>query len=224
LGKIENMNRASADLLIKRARLAILVEWVITALHHFEGGLVYGTPNRTFAPLIFAIPLLITFGLLYVYKRTRQGFALALFSITTLLLWVGVIGLFEGGYNHTVKVAFYLTGVSPAVMERFFPSYEYVWPNDAFFETSGILTLIASYWPGLYTFRLIRNWRYEQRSREQQSVAPSVTIAGSIGIVALLIATPLLVVYMLTSQVSVLILALGMLAIAGTAVAWAVKQ
>jgi hypothetical protein len=33
-----------------------------------EGCAYYGTPNRTFAPLTFAVPLLMTFGFLYVYK------------------------------------------------------------------------------------------------------------------------------------------------------------
>ncbi len=71
--------------LIRMTGIALVAEYAITAIHHAYGGVIYRSRERLFGAPIAVIPLLITLGFLYLYKRTRSGVALTLFSSITIV-------------------------------------------------------------------------------------------------------------------------------------------
>lgn len=153
--------------LIWMTGIALVAEYAITAVHYAYGGVIYHSRERLIGAPIAGIPLLIALGLLYLYKRTRSGVALTLFSSITILFWVIIIGLFEGGYNHTVKnILFLAKGPSTTIHMLYRPtlSVEYIYPpNDVFFEITGVLTLVAASFPALFTYRLLRG-RHDRKA------------------------------------------------------------
>jgi hypothetical protein len=204
---------AITDRLIKGAALAVVFEYLITSAHHVHGGLVYDSPQKLMTPLIFAVPLALTLALLHRYGRTRSSDVLTLFSVTCVAVWVLVLGTFEGGYNHTTKLTLFFVGVPPSVMESVFPSYEYVLPNDVFFEATGVLTLVASYFPALYTYRLV------VQGNRRQSLAPAMLVAMGLTALTVIVDGSLLVLFMSTFGLSYLVpvtalLGMGVLAYA----------
>ena len=70
---------------------------------------------------------------------TSGEVAFWVFAAVMLVIPVGIIGLFEGGYNHAVKDALYFAGASEGLMRRLFPPPTYEMPDDAFFEITGAL-------------------------------------------------------------------------------------
>jgi hypothetical protein len=139
--------------------IALVAEYAATAVHHAYGGVIYHSPERLFGALIAVIPLLITLGLLSLYKRTSSGVALTLFSMITILFWVILIGLFEG-YSHALKDLLFLAHVPSATMHMLYRPFLFVEviypPTDVFFEITGVLTLVAASFLALFTYRLIR--------------------------------------------------------------------
>lgn len=75
---------------------------------------------------------------------TPRLIATVLLIALTLGLAVGMFGLFEGGYNHGVKLLLFFGGASPETMQRLFPPPTYEMPSDAFFETTGVLQFVAA--------------------------------------------------------------------------------
>jgi hypothetical protein len=68
---------------------------------------------------------------------------LVLLVALTLVFAVGFFGLFEGGYNHVVKLVVF--GVAaPETMQRLFPPPRYEMPRDIFFEVTGVLQFFAA--------------------------------------------------------------------------------
>jgi hypothetical protein len=67
--------------------------------------------------------------------------------------YIGVFGLFHGGYSHLLKDVFWLAGVSQDTLERHFLNPDYAFPDDVVFEVGGILTLAAA---GYVASRLTR--------------------------------------------------------------------
>lgn len=111
---------------------------LLTSIHHAYGAIRYDTPWRmhavyvsiaTFAVLIAALPK----------SRGRRGWRAALYYVVATTVPIGLIGFFEGGYNHVLKNALHLLGTSTARMLVLFPPPKYVLPEDVFFEASGVL-------------------------------------------------------------------------------------
>src|SRR5258708_1360752 len=172
--------RSTASHLVRMAGGAILVEYVITCIHHVDEGIGFAFGffrlNSLLVPLTFGIPLLITLELLYLYQKTSKRFVLVVFSITTMLWWVVGIGLFGGLYNHTLNVLFYLAGVPLAVMRKIYPTYVppggvgnltipcdgtqfrfcAFTPNTVLYEGTGILSFLAACFLAFAVYRLIR--------------------------------------------------------------------
>lgn len=129
----------------RRTTVSALAVLLLTTAHHLYGAYVYATPWRTHVAhvsVVAAAALVASF----VVVRRRAGTAageVAFWSILliTLALPVLGIGLFEGGYNHVVKVALYYGHGSSGLMVRLFPPPTYELPNDALFEISGVIQL-----------------------------------------------------------------------------------
>jgi hypothetical protein len=148
--------------LINSAAVSILAPYVLTTIHHIYGGIVDRDLNRLYVPIIAAVPLLVTQGSLYLYKRTRSGAALATFSTMAVLGWVIASGLLHGGYAHAYKDILFLAGVGKQAAQKLYyplnPNEHYP-PDDIFFEVTGVLELVTAYFVAVSTLRLIRDSR-----------------------------------------------------------------
>jgi hypothetical protein len=139
---------------------------LLTTLHHFYGAVLYKTPWRNHVAFV-ALPVLLVLVVSHELHRRQPATPLGrtslfLFAALTLAIPVGVIGIFEGGYNHLVKDVLFFGGLPAAALDRLFPDSVYEMPDDLLFEASGVLQFFL----GLYTARsLARLWR--ERSLEQ---------------------------------------------------------
>lgn len=115
---------------------------ITTFIHHVYGGIKYYTPkvNR----LKIAGLIVITYGVTLALHTASQHTHWVSYVYNGLILvwWVGGFGIFEGGYNHLLKVALWAARVKPAKLQKLFPPDEYVLPNDIIFEGSGIVTFV----------------------------------------------------------------------------------
>ncbi len=197
--------------LIKAVGWGIMAEYLITTIHHvIEGlGLIFEFRIKSLiTPVTFGIPLLITLGLLYLYRKTRNSFILAVFSITTALWWIFGIGLMDGFYNHTLNVLLYLLNVSAAVMTKIYPTYMPPSSLGAIaYEAAGIISFFVACMLVSYIYRLIRE-KQNRPSTAQQTLSRPVILGVSFGLVASFGAVPLLTAYMTSGRLPSLILAL----------------
>lgn len=120
-----------------------IASMVMTTVHHLYGAIIYHTPWRHHAAVVAVVTVLVLAVSFRVHRSRaseRAGkIAFWIFGIVTLLIAVLGIGVFEGGYNHTLKNILYFTTRDMALMERLFPPPTYEMPNDAFFEITGVL-------------------------------------------------------------------------------------
>ncbi len=164
---------------ISSQRLASRVAWsalsvlLLTSIHHAYGAYIYNTPWRLHVVFVSVPVAVAIFGSLLALRRwpaTIAGEAAVwVFAVVTLLFPVAGIGLFEGGYNHTVKDVLYLAGASGELMNRLFPPPTYELPNDAFFEVTGVLQVI----PGIITGYLLYLF-VKRRQRDPEACAEKV--------------------------------------------------
>lgn len=140
--------------------LASASNMILTVIHHFYGAIIYATPWRLHVAVI-VIPVLLMLIFAYGVHRWRP-FALLgrasmwLFIVLTLLVPVGGIGLFEGGYNHLAKNALFFGGAPRTTLERLFPPPTYEMPNDSWFEVTGLLQFPIGLCAAYYLLRLRR--------------------------------------------------------------------
>ncbi|HEY7416749.1 MAG TPA: hypothetical protein VH593_16305, partial [Ktedonobacteraceae bacterium] len=219
-------------------------EYGLTCIHHvYEGlGFVFGFRlNSLLAPLTFGIPLLITLGLLYLYRQTSSRFVLGVFSIATTLWWVVGIGLQDGFYNHTLSVLFFIADVPLQLMRTIYPTYVPpaptstptmpcdgvqfrfcpVTPGTVLYEGTGILSFVAACFLAFTVYRLIRAKQRNQPALVQ--ALPRPIIAGvSLGLVASFAVVPLLGLFMTTGRLSFLFFALPIMGVSLLAVVMAI--
>jgi hypothetical protein len=133
---------------------------LLTSVHHYYGASVYKTPWRRHAAPVSGLATAIALGSLLVLRRRTTGLADAVafwvLAADTLVVHVGGFGVFEGAYNHVLKDALYLGGVSPALLRRLFPAPRYELPDDAFFEVTGVLQVVPAAITGYYLYRLVQ--------------------------------------------------------------------
>jgi hypothetical protein len=79
----------------------------------------------------------------------------------TLVVSVGLIGVFEGGYNHLAKDVLYFAGVPRSTFDRLFPAPAYERPDDLWFEVTGVLQFFLGLCAAYYLLRLWRENRVE---------------------------------------------------------------
>jgi hypothetical protein len=81
--------------------------------------------------------------------------ALFVFAATTLIVPIGLIGGFEGAYNHVLKDVLFFAGLGTQQLATLFPPPRYEMPNDFLFEVTGVLQTIPaalaaySLWKGI---------------------------------------------------------------------------
>ncbi len=141
---------------------------LLTSVHHAYGAYIYDTPWRLhIVPVSIAVAAVMraTSGVHRRYQTTVAG-TIALWTLcaTTLVFPFGMIGFFEGGYNHVLKNVLYLGGASPQLMQTMFPAPMYELPNSVFFELTGMAQLVPAIVGILHLFRLANGWRGLPRS------------------------------------------------------------
>ncbi len=220
---------------------AILVEYLITCVHHVDEGIGFAFGffrlNSLLVPLTFGIPLLITLELLYLYQKTSKRFVLVVFSITTMLWWVVGIGFFDGFYNHTLSVLLFLAGVPLVIMKKVYPTYAppqgagiltipcdgtqfrfcALTANTVLYEGTGILSFIAACILAFAVYRLIRAQWGKKPVSELELPRPMV-VGVSLGLVASFGLVPLLGSFMTTGRLSFLLFALPLMGVSVLAV------
>lgn len=147
--------------LIYRASVGTML---LTLIHHVYGAVIYGSPFRLHVAY-FAIPVILVLVFTYRFsvKRLHTGkwkLAFWSFILTTLLISVGAIGIYEGGYNHLLKNILFFGGTSRAIFDRLYPPI-YELPDDLIFETTGILQFITGC-IALYYLLKLRKFLREQ--------------------------------------------------------------
>jgi hypothetical protein len=163
--------QSGVDQLVRRIALVFTLQAAISSAHHIYGGLVYDSVVRLAQPFLALVELLVVFGLLYWYRRSRAGWVLTAFVIAMLL--VGIVqGLFHSLYGHVYKDLLFLAGIgSDRVRDFFLPvtPNDFVYPpNDVFFEATGVAEVVTIWFIAVYTRRLVR------LRQEQTAVAAPV--------------------------------------------------
>ncbi|MEN7551786.1 hypothetical protein AAG747_27975 [Rapidithrix thailandica] len=118
--------------------------------------------------LFFALPIIVILGITYqIFQKqpsTVSGkVAIGIFLTVTLLASIGMIGLYEGGYNHLLKNILYYGGMSQNALKQFFPPPTYEMPNDFWFEFSGIL----QFFTGIYAIFSLKTFRRLRRRQKE---------------------------------------------------------
>lgn len=125
---------------LKKVTFWSILLMLMTSVHHVYGAYIYHTPWRMHV-LLISIPVIIITWLLYQALKRGKGHRAVfwLYWIVTLIPSLGMIGLFEGVYNHVLKNILYFTGGTRATLDNLFQPGIYELPNDFLFEFTGIL-------------------------------------------------------------------------------------
>ena len=133
--------------LVRNVSLSASLVYVLTIVHHIYGAIAFDTPWRYHAAFLGVAGIAAT--LLLTKCSTRGGSSVlrqtttAVLAALTLILAVGLVGVFEGAYNHAIKLLLFFGGAAPETMHRLFPPPTYEMPSDVLFEVTGVLQFVA---------------------------------------------------------------------------------
>jgi len=143
--------------------LGALATFGLTAVHHVYGGVRYGTPWRIHGAVVALVLGSLLSGLSSAYQRNPgsrlgsvAGWTLAFLAVVLAVL---ITGLFEGAYNHALKVVLFLAGAPRDLLLLLFPPPAYELPNDAVFEISGVAQVVPAAFTALAALRFVRALR-----------------------------------------------------------------
>jgi peroxiredoxin len=154
---------------------------VLTAIHHLYGARLYGTPWRSHV-VYFSIPAAILIAVLlflaWRYEARTFGRVAARFGMLLALIFpIGLIGVFEGGYNHLLKNCLYFGGATDLV-RQLFPPPHYELPHNVFFEVTGVAQLFAALVAGRYVRRLWPAISMSRSAVHSSRVWPGMVFVG----------------------------------------------
>jgi hypothetical protein len=142
-----------------RANGTALALLALTAVHHVYGAVAFGTPWRHHV-LLIVVPAAIA-----IFFALRRGAEMdgqsagrlwtVVAALVIFLVPVGVIGFYEGGYNHVLKNLVYFSAGEARTL-ALFPPPIYEMPHDVFFEATGIAQFPLSIATAVLTIRLFR--------------------------------------------------------------------
>ena len=132
----------------QRTFFAAVAVAIATSVHHAYGAVIYHTPWRYDAIAVSAGTLLFMFAAMRWSRAAPRAFsgrtAWWMFWGVNAAVFVLLLGLFEGVYNHAIKDLLYFGGAQLSVMRALFPAPRYELPNDWFFELTGVLQVVPS--------------------------------------------------------------------------------
>lgn len=135
--------------LVRNVSLSASLVYALTIIHHVYGAIAFDTPWRHHAAFLglggIAATLLAAWGATRLRAPVPRRLARMLLLSGTVVLAVALIGCFEGGYNHALKLVLFFGGTGSATMDRLFPPPTYVMPSDPFFEVTGVLQFLAAF-------------------------------------------------------------------------------
>lgn len=138
------------------ATLGSVAVLAVTAIHHVYGAYIYNTPWRVHAAVVAGLATALIAASGQFLRRQLSVAASGVFIAVTFLVPFLGFGVFEGIYNHALKVALYCAHVSPTLMVRLFPPPTYELPSNAFFEITGVLQALPGLMTGYYLYRFVR--------------------------------------------------------------------
>jgi len=151
--------------------------FAFTTVHHVYGAYIYNTPWRIHAAFVSGLATALIAALLQLLrKRPDEVIGLVAswaFVAVTFLIPFLAFGVFEGAYNHVLKVVLYFSHASPRLMARLYPPPAYEMPNNLFFEITGAMQVIPGFFTGYYLYRFVQ----ERRKRLSTVAGGSVTVA-----------------------------------------------
>jgi hypothetical protein len=132
------------------------LQTALTIGHFLYGAHVYQEPSRQHVviPAVVFLSIALLLGGSYRWRPNR--ISLWLFVVELALIYVGLFGGFHGGFNHAAKDLFYLHGVDPDVLAGIFDSPDFVVPDDALFELSGLAGLAVGLAIAVVLVQLVR--------------------------------------------------------------------
>ena len=156
----------------QRALLAAVAVAVTTSVHHVYGAIVYHTPWRYDAVVVSAGAIAVVLAALHMSRSSIRAAvrraAWWTFWGVNAVVFVLLIGVFEGLYNHALKDILYFGGAPLSAMHAMFPAPGYELPNDWFFELTGVLQVVVS---GIAATQLGRLLAHRPRSDAPQLTA-----------------------------------------------------
>lgn len=124
---------------------AVSAAFALTTVHHVYGGIVDRSTGRLVVPLVLAPAFVGSVVTLVAYRRSgRRGLLIAHASVTGIV-FVGLLGIFHGGYAHVYKDLVYLLGAPSNLYVALNPDEHYP-PDDLFFEVTGVLEVAPQRW------------------------------------------------------------------------------
>lgn len=140
----------------KALALAAVVETAITIGHFVYSAQLYEEPERLHVvePALVVLAIAGAVTVLFVWRPNRV--LSAALAVVTGAMYVVVFGLFHGGYSHLLKNILFFAGAHDETLEWLFMSPDYARPDNATFEISGILGLVAAGFVAFWLARLVR--------------------------------------------------------------------
>jgi hypothetical protein len=136
--------------------LAVTLQAALVVGHFAHGAHIYDDPSRyhVVAPVLVLLVTALSFAGVYAWRPSRA--ALSALVGAAGAPFVGVFGLYHGGFSHAAKLVLYAAGVPAERLVAVFDSPDFSMPNDAVFEVTGVLTLVVGGVIALLLARLVR--------------------------------------------------------------------
>jgi hypothetical protein len=147
----------------KRAVFGSVAVFAVTTVHHVYGAYIYNTPWRIHAAFVSGFATVLIASLLQLLRKRPNDVigvvASWAFVAVTFLIPFLAFGVFEGAYNHVLKVVLYYSHASPGLMAQLYPPPAYEMPNNLFFEITGVTQVIPGLFTGYYLYRFVQDRR-----------------------------------------------------------------
>jgi hypothetical protein len=123
--------------------LAVALLYLVTLVHHLFGGLVFDSAERLVLALVFTVLFAVTVWL-FVLAATRS-WARRTYTGLVVGFWIVLLGLYEGGFNHSLYLVLRATAGGGETLRRLYPAgSDATVSNNVFFQATGVLTLVAA--------------------------------------------------------------------------------
>jgi hypothetical protein len=158
---MQNVPPTESSRYITKAGATSIALLILTALHHFYGGMVFGSAFRLHVAMFSVAATLALLAALLLHRSARKSiFGSILFWSLALFVAVpaGLVGMAEGGYDHVLRDILYFSNASSQLMLKLFPSsYGFAPPRNAPFEITGALQFFVGLLAFYYLFPSLRS-------------------------------------------------------------------
>jgi hypothetical protein len=132
-------NRALRSVVVSCAAASAVI-----ALHAVYGGVHYESPGLLHLAGPAAFWLIVALALAVVNARGEGPIRRWLLVGGVGLPYVGIFGLLHGVIGHAAKLVAFHAGMPPERLEQLFTLVDFVMPDNAFFELTGLASALAA--------------------------------------------------------------------------------